>query len=150
LNYNKSYSFRVFFFIITSIWCAGFSFPPLFENIFFDSLFLKMFYGLFCHQENDKCIFLFENYFLVCSRCAGIYVGVFAASAITLFSNLNIKKNIYLILAIGLLVLDVALNSFSVKEYSKTFAFGTGFLLGSILFLYIHNIIFNKKEKEII
>jgi uncharacterized membrane protein len=85
---------------------------------------------------------------LVCSRCAGIYFGGCFSSLIVL---LGLKKNIttrLLLLSSIPLILDVILYSLNIYNYSKYIALLTGFLLGSIGFIYIHRSIIELLTKS--
>jgi uncharacterized membrane protein len=85
---------------------------------------------------------------LVCSRCAGIYFGGLFSSLLVL---LGLKKNIstkILLLSSIPLILDVILYSISIYNYSNYIALLTGFLLGSIGFIYIHKSVLELLNKD--
>lgn len=100
--------------------------------------FLDKTYSGLCHQDPQKAIISGISHTLVCSRCAGIYIGAFLSSLIAI---LHMPKFItapkYLVYAGIPMLADVALASLGVYSYSKTLAFLTGLLLGSVSFFYI-------------
>jgi len=138
-----SLSIRVTIFIFIAIWCIGFFFEwliPLDEKLLTLLPFLHQTYSLICHQEKVKLITSHGFESLVCSRCAGIYIGLLAGSFLSIFripqKNPNIK-----VLAVCLIVmlLDITAYSIGIYHYSKFIAFITGFLLGSVAFSYFYN-----------
>lgn len=137
-----SFSFRLVLFLLLLVWCSGiyieWSFP-LDEKIAAIVPFLKKTYSLVCHQQKMKLISFSGLETLVCSRCAGIYLGSLLTSLIILFrlpvNNLRIKM---LIAAASPMFIDIILSSMKIYHYSKTIAFLTGFLLGSVGFLYLY------------
>ncbi|MBI9072239.1 MAG: DUF2085 domain-containing protein [Melioribacteraceae bacterium] len=133
----------VFLFFIT-IWCIGIFNQFLFEkgtsNLI--SLLSDNVYSNVCHQNPGRLISESGNHSMVCSRCAGIYSGVLLFSIILLFLCSKSGLSIYP-LFIGLLPMlaDVILTSLDIYEYSKTIAFITGLLSGSVVIFYIHDAI---------
>ncbi|MFA5806602.1 MAG: DUF2085 domain-containing protein [Melioribacteraceae bacterium] len=134
--------YRLIIFIILLIWCAGI-FLEWFLN-FEDHLllglpFLQKTYSLVCHQEKAKLLFFDHGETLTCARCTGIYLGLLFTSIIVLFSipkkELHIK---FLFIAAAPMISDVILYSLNIYHYSKMIALTTGFLLGSVGFLYLY------------
>jgi len=126
-----------------AIWCVGFFFEwliPLNEKLLTLLPFLHQTYSLICHQQKVKLITHngFES--LVCSRCAGIYIGLLAGSIFSLFKipHRNPKIKV-LAMCIAIMLLDIAAYSVGIYQYSKLIAFITGFLLGSVAFSYFYN-----------
>jgi uncharacterized membrane protein len=98
---------------------------------------IKEFYSTVCHQDGSKCIFIGADSMLICARCAGIYLGGFLTGVLSLFIiNINLNKKILFFSAIPM-VLDVSLTSLGVYSYSKTVAFSTGLILGSVIYYFI-------------
>ena len=138
-----SLSIRVTTSLIIAIWCIGFFLEwliPLNEKLLTLLPFLHQTYSLICHQEKVKLITSHGFESLVCSRCAGIYIGLLAGSLLSIFrlphNNPNIKV---LFVCIVIMLLDITAYSVGIYHYSKLIAFITGFLLGSVAFSYFYN-----------
>ena len=119
--------------IFIAIWIAGFSmysFLPQNNPLQAFYPFLKMNYARVCHQTLDKSFEMNGSYFLVCSRCTGIYLGAFVGVLLLTFP---IIKNLYssykYFFAFSLvLLIDVLVNNFIFTDYNKTTAFFSGYL----------------------
>ena len=125
------------------MWCAGFfsvvfiktgSLPPVLFP------FIKHGYSIVCHQQEAKCISFYGSHLLVCARCTGIYTGALLAVFLFIFIRnlpvINLKIALY---SVSLVAADVILYNLGLYNYSKTIAFITGLLPGSVLILYILN-----------
>ncbi len=135
-------SLRILLFLLILIWVVGIlseffasKFPAV-ANVF---PFIKNAYSLVCHQQNEKLIY-FGNYeTLVCARCFGIYLGFLASSFIFILINIKPRLTLkILIIAAIPMIIDVVATSFGIYSYSKPVAWITGFLLGSVGFLYFY------------
>lgn len=130
-------------FILISLWVSGIFIEfliPYFNNLSFLYPVLSRIYSTVCHQQAEKLIVFNNHSSLVCSRCAGIYIGGFISSFIMLFvSKLNIKNGKILLLTSFPMLIDVLLYSFGIYSYSKYFALITGFLFGFVGIVYIYN-----------
>ena len=138
-----SLSIRVIIFFLLAVWCIGFFFEwliPLNEKLLTLLPFLHQTYSLICHQEKVKLITSHGFESLVCSRCAGIYIGLLTGSLLSIFrkplKNTSIK---ILLICTALMLLDITAYSTGIYHYSKLIAFITGFLLGSAAFSYFYN-----------
>jgi len=122
------------------IWIAGFSI--LFINIK-GTAFLyfpaDLLCSTVCHQNPTKTFTHNSHHLLVCTRCAGIYLGAFGASVgVLFFSRKKISLNLNLLYLFSLpMLLDVILLIFNVYTYSFFIAFLSGLLFGSSVFIYI-------------
>jgi uncharacterized membrane protein len=97
-------------------------------------------YSIVCHQNGLKLIGEGTNHSLVCSRCAGIYFGLLTSSFVNLIFRIEIAPNNKVLFAVALpMLIDVILYNFGFYNYSKTIAFLTGLLLGSVGFLYLYS-----------
>lgn len=97
-------------------------------------------YSLVCHQQQSKLLGNSVYHSLVCSRCAGIYVGLFISSIAALFFLYRNEPPLKIIIfASAPMLADVFLCAFGIYSYSKSLAFITGFLLGSAGFLYFYS-----------
>ena len=126
---------------------------PYFDNLTFLYTYLKFSYSHVCHQQPEKIFSINEHNLLVCSRCAGIYLGSFISSLILLFVPMIKIRNInYLILAAVPMLIDVVLYTSGVYTYSKSIALFSGFLFGIAGIIYIYNglqiLLIEKKKGE--
>ena len=137
---NKSISTRIFLFILLFIFCLGFVLPALLgEQISTTPLgfFLNHSYSNICHQLSQKSFSIGGTSFLLCARCAGLYLGALMVSFISLFLKEQKIKNLLLLASASLILfLDVLLTTFSFYPYSKIIAFITGSFVGGVIFLY--------------
>ncbi|MDP3582972.1 MAG: DUF2085 domain-containing protein [Ignavibacteria bacterium] len=128
---------------VISIWLLGiFSewLIPVFPNIAVAIPFLQKSYSLVCHQQPQKLLGDSVYHSLVCSRCAGIYLGLYFASIISLFYAIKKEPELkILVIAVIPMIADVTLYSLGFYNYSKTLALLTGVLLGSVGFLYFYS-----------
>lgn len=113
--------------------------------------FLKYNYSIVCHTESEKLFNIGIYRSLVCSRCTGIYLGGFFSSIIILLGfSREVSTKLLLVSSIPIFT-DVFLYLFDFYSYCKFSALFTGFLLGSVGFIYIHRtvieILINKKGK---
>ncbi len=128
-------------FFLIAVWISGFLVEFFIKDLPALALFhpfLNKTYSGVCHQDPNKLISCENAHMLVCARCAGIYFGAFFSSLLAFFYVPEFKlKSKYLIYASAPVLLDVILTTIGVYAYTKTAAFLTGFLLGSISFFYI-------------
>jgi uncharacterized membrane protein len=142
---NYKILLRIFIFLGILVWCAGFSFnllsPDSNTSLVFTPL-LNLFYDNVCHQSEDKLILFNKFHFLVCARCAGIYSGALAASALLLIfvRKILISSKYFLIVSL-ILLSDVILNNYVFNPYNKISAFITGLLFGLICFIITLNLL---------
>lgn len=134
--------YRFILFFVLVIWCAGIflEWILIFEDhLLYGLPFLQKTYSLVCHQEKAK-LFLFDHgETLTCARCTGIYLGLLFTSIIVLFSIPKKKLHIiFLFIAASPMISDVILYLLNIYHYSKLIAFITGFLLGSVGFIYLY------------
>ena len=125
------------------MWNIGIFFQFLiqfYEKLILFFPFINKTYSLVCHQQTNKLIYFGASHTLVCARCSGIYVGLLTASLTGLFIAFNKvpKIKILLISSIPMLI-DVLLYSSGIYSYSKIIAFLSGFLFGSVGFLYFYD-----------
>jgi len=144
---------KLIIFLIILVWFVGIFIEfiiPYNNNFVFLLPFLHKSYSLVCHQQPEKLIAIGYKHTLVCARCTGIYSGALISSFLLLVLKMKNQLNIkFLLIASIPMFLDVILYSLGIYRYSKTIAFSTGILLGSVGFLYIHEGILNLiKEKK--
>lgn len=133
MSYNK---YLIILFAFICLWCAGIISPILFHNekvFWIIQPLLNQVYGTVCHQNHEKTLSLNGNYIFVCSRCFGIYLGVFTVSALSFlikFKNQSTAIS-FLIFTFAFLILDVTFSSLNIYNYSKVAALITGLLFGA-------------------
>lgn len=99
----------------------------------------------FCHQDISRSYALFERPMAVCSRCFGIYIGLFFAALIGYFArNLVFKSRIAalsLFLVSGvIIVLDVIFNYSTLLQNTLFSRWITGLLFGiSVIFFILQS-----------
>jgi len=147
--------FKILILLFILFWFIGIFFLPLFqflEKTVFIFPFLKDLYGNVCHQEIAKTLHINGYALLVCARCTGIYLGAFIFSIISLAVTKKFYQNKILLPAVvTIVIIDVLLSTFGFVVYSKISAFATGFLLGSVSFIYFYNALIeliSKKRKS--
>jgi len=136
--YSKKY--LIIFFIFICLWCFGIISPAVFHDqkaFFIAKPFLSQVYSTVCHQQHEKTISIVGENIFVCSRCAGIYLGLLLTSIISFFIILKEKKFNFLLLTFAFLLLDVIFSTFKIYNYSKVIALLTGLFLGSALLLFV-------------
>ena len=142
----------LFIFLVT-IWIVGFISPNLFntQNTITNYI-LKRIYSPVCHQDHNKCIIINSNPTLICARCAGIYFGALIAGIVSVFflsRSIKIKTLLLVLLPIAI---DVTFTTLGFYSYSKTLAFFTGLIFGTIVFLFLLNefqsLFLNKKNRN--
>lgn len=137
--YYKKY--LVIFFIFICLWCFGIISPVVFHNVkafLIAEPFLNQVYSTVCHQAHEKTISFGEENIFVCSRCAGIYLGVFITGLISLILTKAPERIFYfLIFSLILMLIDVSSTTFGIYTYSKLIALFTGLLLGSTILLFV-------------
>src|SRR3989304_6829034 len=108
--YSKKY--LIIFFIFICLWCFGIISPAVFhdQNAFFLAKpFLSQVYSTVCHQQYEKTISIVGENIFVCSRCAGIYLGLFIVGLSSLIFTKKIKWSFYLVLISAIImVIDVS------------------------------------------
>ena len=137
----RSQKYFIIFFILICLWCLGIISPIIFQNEKVYQLvkpFLNLTYSQVCHQSHEKTLSLGGENVLVCSRCTGIYLGVFLTGLFSLIlSKIPQRIFYFLLLSLILMFIDVFLTTLGICSYSKSFALLTGVFLGSTLLLFV-------------
>ena len=148
-TFPTTFLIKILFVSIVIIWILGFLYPILFNKQFdLTNYIFRRIYSPVCHQDHNKCITINSNEMFVCARCAGIYFGALIAGLSALiFQFTSIKIKTLLIFLVPLIV-DVSFTTAGIYSYSKTLAFTTGLIFGSIVSLFllyeIENLFLNK------
>ena len=141
LDKNKFISVKYIFFFLLLFWSAGFLFPvlsPSFAGKPIINQLLKFNYSVVCHQSELSEINFGTAPFLVCARCAGIYLGALFTAILVLFNLLKLKSGIISLLIFSTpLIIDAFAVRLNIYTYSKIIAFLTGLMLGAIVLVYI-------------
>lgn len=104
--------------------------------------FTKSLFSRICHGIADRCFEIDGIPLHLCSRCLGIYAGLFAGSITVIFlknQTLHFTKRRYLLIAFSPILLHKMLEILSIVDYSKVWALVSGILSGYLIFLYIGN-----------
>jgi len=130
-----------------AIWCTGFLLPIYFPEIVGNNIFyrfLKLCYSEVCHQSKAASFYINDSYLLVCARCSGIYLGAFLVLIFLSFKKSFFKLSLKpLIIFTAPMILDAIAVRFGIYTYSKFNAFITGVLFGSIIIIYIFEVLIN-------
>lgn len=143
---QKKYVKLLLLFSLT-VWCTGFLLPICFpeivgNNIFYQ--FLKLCYSNVCHQSKAASFYINDNYLLVCARCSGIYLGAFLVLIPISFKKSFFKLSIKPLIVFSIpMILDALAVRLGIYTYSKFNAFITGVLFGSIIIIYIFELLIN-------
>lgn len=136
-----SIQIRLLIFLLLFFWCLGF-FLPLLGSITNNTSLLIWFvsynYSLVCHQSEPNGINLFNSNLLVCTRCAGIYLGALLSTFFLLLGSrrLNLNRKLIYIFAIPIIFDAVSIRA-GFYPYSQFITFLTGILFGTIVILFI-------------
>lgn len=144
--------------ILTFIWLIGIISPLFFTNPVTDFYFiLKMFYSPVCHQNPSKSITYNHFQFLVCSRCFGIYLGVFSGIVYLIVKTIirvrleiiNPKYLDFRIILFGtvFMAIDIILYNLNIYPYNLTIATMTGYIFGTTIIIFIFETIFISFKK---
>ncbi len=134
---------RIILFLLIVIWVFGIFIEfliPLQNNLAYFFPFFEGVYSTVCHQQLEKLISVNGYQTLVCSRCAGIYLGGLLSSSILLFTTkINFKDGRLMLAASIPMLVDVLLYSSGFYNYTKSIAFVTGLVFGFVGIAYIYN-----------
>ena len=140
MHYKK---YMMIFFFFTCIWCTGIISPVIFHGekaFYIVKPFLNQMYSTVCHQAHEKTIRIDGENLLVCSRCAGIYLGFLLIGLCSLLiSKVSVISLPFLLVASAFMLFDVLFTSFNVYDYSKIVALITGLFFGSTIILFFLN-----------
>ena len=133
------------------LWCTGFLLPVLLPEIAGNNLFyqfLKLCYSHVCHQSEEATFYFNGSHLLVCARCSGIYLGAFLVLIPLCLVNPNRELSLKpLIFFSAPLIIDAFAVRLYIYSYSKINAFITGILFGSIMIIYIFDVLINSLNR---
>lgn len=128
---------------VVFVWAALIIVAPLAKaNSFIQiSAPLYYFYGFICHQISDRSFHIFGEQFGVCSRCFGVYFGLFAGFAIypiwRRIDEVDPIARFWLFASMIPIAIDWSLTVFGIWENNHFSRFVTGAILGIACATYI-------------
>jgi uncharacterized membrane protein len=128
---------------VVAIWVLLILLPPFarFEQWSFVSEPLYRFFSYICHQQPSRSFDLLGHQFGVCSRCFGVYFGLFVGfAAYPLWrdvSDVEPPPRFWLFLSLVPISVDWSLGIFGIWENTHASRFATGLILGFACGTYI-------------
>ena len=126
-----------------AVWVLAILLPPLLAAGGGDTSaapFYK-FFSFICHQLPDRSFHLLQHQFAVCSRCFGVYFGLFAGLAaypmIRDVDDIEPLPRIWLFASMVPIAVDWSLGVFGIWENNHASRFVTGLILGFACAIYI-------------
>ncbi|MBU2444269.1 MAG: DUF2085 domain-containing protein [Bacteroidetes bacterium] len=157
MNEQKIFFYlNLFLITLIGIW-LGFSFATfLFPDNFEVQFVTKYIYGETCHQIPERSFCFDHKSMFICSRCFGIYAGLFAGLILFTSKKLSLRidrykfKKLFIILVLFAVpfISDIILSKLLIYDSGNTFRFTSGFLL-FIPFSYFISSSINNLSKEI-
>lgn len=129
--------------IVTAVWLILILSPPLLYAAGLGSAGSSIFgfFGNICHQIPDRSFHWLGHQLGVCSRCFGVYAGLFAAVVIyplwRSVENIEPLPRIWLLLSVVPMAIDWALTVFGIWENTFFTRTLTGLILGFACGVYI-------------
>ncbi|HEX8637426.1 MAG TPA: DUF2085 domain-containing protein [Pyrinomonadaceae bacterium] len=130
-------------FIVVFVWVSLILLAPLVASGYSNDISAPIykFFSFFCHQQPERSFHLAEHPFAVCSRCFGVYFGLFAGFlAYPLFRRLEDVEPLsraWLFLAMIPIGIDWTLGVSGVWTNTHFSRFLTGAILGAACGIYI-------------
>jgi len=132
----------VFAFLV-AVWNFLIVLAPLAEdnNLLSISNPLYKFFGYLCHQMAERSFQIHDHAFAVCSRCFGVYCGLFTGFIIYPFlrplEEIEPLPRFWLFLAMIPMAIDWSLGFFEIWENTHWSRFSTGAILGAVCAIFI-------------
>lgn len=129
--------------LVVFSWVAVIAAAPLFAAAGSESVSgpIYNFFSYLCHQMPDRSLHLASHQLAVCSRCFGVYFGLFAGLlAYPLWrpiDDIEPLPRIWLFLSLVPIGTDWALTAFDIWENTHASRFVTGLILGFACATYI-------------
>lgn len=106
-------------------------------NVTLKKSYLALFFG--CHQRKDRSLSIKDYIFPICTRCTGIYVGIFISIGLGIFTGFYYA---YLVLMLPLIVDGIlqkrtSYRSSSFKRFTSGLLFAPGFVLVLSVYHYL-------------
>lgn len=131
------------FLFLVAVWVLLISLAPLAEANNYSSVAkpIYKFFGFLCHQNSARSFHLYEHAFAVCSRCFGVYFGLFLGFIIYPFlrpiEETEPLPRFWLFTAIIPMAVDWLLGVFEIWENTHLSRFLTGAILGAACAVFI-------------
>lgn len=122
--------------VIVLVWLTLIVAAPIFaaSGISGPAAALYKFFGFICHQMPERSFFFEGHQLAVCSRCFGVYFGLFAGMAVyplwRSVDEIESLPRIWLFLSLVPITVDWSLTIFGIWENTHTSRFITGMILG--------------------
>lgn len=129
--------------VVAFVWAALIVFDPAARSLGLTSLSsaLYTFHSFICHQMPERSFHIMGEPFGVCSRCTGVYFGIFVGFAIyplwRRLDDIEPISRIWLFLSLVPIGIDWSLTFFGVWENTHLSRFLTGMILGATCATYI-------------
>ncbi|HEX8287002.1 MAG TPA: DUF2085 domain-containing protein [Pyrinomonadaceae bacterium] len=130
-------------FLVVFVWLFFILLAPLAEVNNFTGISdpIYKFFGYVCHQIPARSFHIAEHQFAVCSRCFGVYFGLFAGFVVYPFfrkiEETEPLPRFWLFLAMVPIGIDWTLGVFGIWENTHFSRFATGMILGAACAIYI-------------
>lgn len=119
------------------LWVLLIALPPFLAAFEYTkpALPIYAFFSYICHQLPDRSLHLLGHQLGVCSRCFGVYAGLFLGVAVyplwRRIENIEPLPRIWLFASIVPLAVDWSLTMFGIWENTHFSRFATGMILGA-------------------
>lgn len=123
------------------IWLAVIVAPPFLISNGISASPIYKFFGYICHQIPERSFHVLGHQFAVCSRCFGVYFGLFAG-VLTYplwrpIDSVEPLPRFWLVLSMLPISIDWSLGFFEIWENTHVSRFITGAILGTTCAIYI-------------
>jgi uncharacterized membrane protein len=122
--------------LVAGIWTLLILAPPVARLIDASAISLPLysFFSYICHQIPERSFHIFGEQIGVCSRCFGVYLGLFLGVAAYPFwravESIEPPARFWLFLALVPIGFDWSLTAFEIWENTQASRFITGLILG--------------------
>lgn len=129
--------------VVVGVWVTATIIPALLASNDLSGIAVPFykFFGFLCHQMPDRSFHILDHQFAVCSRCFGVYFGLFAGLASYPFirgvDNIEPLPRIWLFASMVPIGIDWSLGIFGIWENNHASRFITGLILGFACAVYI-------------
>lgn len=144
-NYFESQARKVWFgaLAIAAAWVGLILLPPIAGaaglEVLSDSFYRA--FSFICHQIPERSFHIYEHKFAVCSRCFGVYFGIFAGFAVyPIFrrvDDIEPLPRFWLFAAMFPIGIDWTLGIFGIWDNNFLTRFATGLILGAACAFYM-------------